>query len=503
LSLTGAVSGAFLEDPVSAGDLPQWVLAYARREHLFTPGDRVLLAVSGGPDSVALLHLLTRLAPELALDLGVAHFDHGLRGEDSRGDAGFVADLAGRLGLPFYLARGEVRALARQDKVSIQMAARKLRLQFFQDIRRNHAYAKLALGHTADDQVELFWLRLLRGAGLEGLKGMWPATPEGLVRPLLAVGKAVLLAWLEQEVLSYRVDVSNLSRAYLRNRLRLDLLPLLTRSYNPRLAQTIWRTQSLLQEDERRLARDAAAAWDRVARKLSEDCFALDLKRFFSLEPSLQRRVLRAGVAGLGPAVTLTAAQVASLLDLAGSDRSGGLISLGDKGGNVQVARAGAVLHIMAALPEPPREATRLPDGPGEVASPAGWRWRLNRRAFRPGEPWPPPEVAWLNPARVSLPLTARFWQPGDRFWPQGAPGPKKLHDFLVDAKIPRWLRPHLPLLASAGEIVWVAGLRLAEPVKILADSREIWEITITPSNPGTARIWEILRRVRRGVTPR
>ena len=175
-----------------------WVLAYTRRERLFTPGDRVLVAVSGGPDSVALLHLLMRLAPELDLDLGVAHFDHGLRGEDSRGDAEFVADLARRLGLPCHLGRGEVKAAARRDKVSIQMAARKLRLQFFQDTRRGHGYARLALGHTADDQVELFWLRLLRGAGLEGLKGMWPATPEGLVRPLLAVGKAVLLAWLDR-----------------------------------------------------------------------------------------------------------------------------------------------------------------------------------------------------------------------------------------------------------------------------------------------------------------
>ena len=332
MSPPGALGGAFLEDPISAGDLPEWVLAYARRERLFTPGDRVLVAVSGGPDSVALLHLLLRLAPELSLDLGVAHFDHGLRGEDSRGDAGFVADLARRLGLPCHLGRGEVKAAARRDKVSIQMAARKLRLQFFQETCRGHGYARLALGHTADDQVELFWLRLLRGAGLEGLKGMWPATPEGLVRPLLAVGKAVLLAWLEQEGLPYRVDASNLSRAYLRNRVRLDLLPHLTRGYNPRLAQTIWRTQTLLQEDERLLAREAAVAWDRVARKLAEDCFALDLNRFFSLEPALQTRVLREGVAGLGAGVTLTAPQVASLMALAGSERSGGLISLGEKG---------------------------------------------------------------------------------------------------------------------------------------------------------------------------
>ena len=204
MSLPGDVTPEFLEDPAAAGDLPEWVLTYARREGRLTPGDRVLVAVSGGPDSVALLHLLVRLGPELGLDLGVAHYDHGLSGEDSRGDAVFVADLARRLGLPCHLGRGEVRAAARRDRVSLQMAARKLRLQFFQDTRRRHGYGKLALGHTADDQVELFWLRLLRGAGLEGLKGMWPATPEGLVRPLLAVGKAVLLAWLAREALPYR-----------------------------------------------------------------------------------------------------------------------------------------------------------------------------------------------------------------------------------------------------------------------------------------------------------
>jgi tRNA(Ile)-lysidine synthase len=293
------------------------------------------------------------------------------------------------------------------------------------------------------------------------------------------------------------VDVSNLSRAYLRNRVRLDLLPHLTRGYNPRLAQTIWRTQTLLQDDERLLARDTALAWDRVARKLAEDCFALDLNRFFSLEEALQRRVLRFGVAAMGADLTLTAPQVASLMALAGSERSGGLISLGEKGESVQVARAGAVLHIMKALPAAPREATRLPGCPAAVDSPAGWRWQLSPRACRPGDPWPPPEKAWLNPARVSLPLTARGWQPGDRFWPQGAPGPKKLQDFLVDAKIPRWLRPHLPLVAAAREIVWVAGLRLADPVKLLPAAGEMYEITVTPINPDTARIWEILRRVR------
>jgi tRNA(Ile)-lysidine synthase len=482
-------------DPALAGDLPEAVLDYARREHLFTSNDRVLVAVSGGPDSVALLHLLMQLHPVMGLELGVAHYDHGLRGEDSRRDAEFVADLAQRLGLPCHLGRGQVKEAALRDKVSIQMAARKLRRQFFQETRNDHFYTKLALGHTADDQVELFWLRLLRGAGLEGLKGMEPATPEGLVRPLLAVGKAVLLAWLEQKNLAYRVDASNLSRAYLRNRVRLDLLPHLTQFYNPRLAQTIWRTQALLREDESVLRQDTVAAWNRIARRLAEDCFALDLERFLALEEALQRRVLRFGVTKIGANLTLTAAQVGSLLALAKSERSGGLISLGE---NAQFARAAANLHILRSLPEPSREVTVLPDCPGEVESPEGWRFRLTRRPSQPGDSWPSPEVAWFNPARVSLPLKVRGWRAGDRFWSQGAPGPKKLQDFLVDAKIPRWLRPHLPLVTSAKEIIWVAGLRLAEPVKFLPASRDILELAVTPTTTDTTRISEILRQIRK-----
>jgi tRNA(Ile)-lysidine synthase len=191
------------------------------------------VAVSGGPDSVALLHLLHRLGPEWGLVLGVAHFDHGLRGEASREDARFVAELAQALGLPFHGGEGDVRRAARTHRVSLQMAARRLRLDFLHKVRQDRRYHRLALGHTADDQVELFFLRLLRGAGAGGLKGMWPRTPEGLVRPLLAVGKDAVLAWLRHEGLAYREDRSNLSRSYLRNRVRLDLVPGLQQRLQP------------------------------------------------------------------------------------------------------------------------------------------------------------------------------------------------------------------------------------------------------------------------------
>jgi tRNA(Ile)-lysidine synthase len=529
----------------AAPGLEAWVAAYVRREEMFRPGERVLAAVSGGPDSVALLHILQRLSPELGVQLGVAHFDHGLRGAESRDDAGFVGRLAEGLGLLCHWGQGDVRSLSRREKISMQMAARRLRLGFLKETCRGEGYAKLALGHTADDQVELFFLRLFRGAGAEGLKGMWPTTPEGLVRPLLAVGKGVLLAWLAQEGLPYRDDPSNRSRTYLRNRLRLDLLPDLARRYNPRLQEAVWRTQALLQEDERLLAPEISQAWGRVGRELTPGLFALEISGFLALPQALQKRLLRVTLGKLAGDQEVSSAQVESLLALARGSRSGGLISVG-KG---CVARAGRELHFFPQLPPPPQEMTtilpidgqnRLGAGgqqpsaaynpsptlpssktyrglgeefegragdlrsPGppinfKVYSPEGWRWQGRTIPGSLEEPDPlPPRMARLDLERLTPPLRVRYFRPGDRFWPLGAPGPRKLQDFFVDSHIPRWLRPHLPLVTDAGAVIWVVGLRVAESVKARPASKTLLELEVSPGNAYTERIWEVLLAWRR-----
>jgi tRNA(Ile)-lysidine synthase len=496
LPARSVVNLAFLEDPAAAADLPQWVLSFAREQHLFEPGDRVLVAVSGGPDSVALLQLLNRLQSELEVTLAVGHFDHGLRGQESAADAAFVGGLAQQLNLPFHLGRGKVRDLARMQKISLQMAGRRARLDFLRETCRAHTYHRLALGHTADDQIELFWLRLLRGSSREGLKGMWPATPEGLVRPLLSVGKDVVLAWLRQQCLLFRSDSSNLSRAYLRNRVRLDLLPELSRD-NPRFRQAVFRTQTLLMEEEEFLAAATASALDRVVQKLGADCYALDLAGLMALAPALQKRVLRVLAGKISGDHGLTAARVASLLDLARTPRSGGILTLGR---SLQVARAGGELHFFRPWPAPMLGGAEvLAEADGQADSPGGWRWRWHSRTLGPGKAGLPrrPQIARLDRDRVSFPLEARAFRPGDRFRPQGAPGVRKLQDFLVDRKIPRWLRPHLPLLAYGGEILWAPGLGVGETVGLSPDTRNVLEIELTPATANSKRVWEILLRCR------
>ena len=486
--------------PPDPGLLLPTVRGFVLAAELFEPGDRVLVAVSGGPDSVALLHLLVRLGAEWGLNLGVAHFDHGLRGEASRRDARFVFDLARDLELPFHAGEGDVRGLAKAAKISLQMAARRLRLAFLDKVRQDHNYHRVALGHTADDQVELFFLRLLRGAGSEGLKGMWPRTPEGLVRPLLAMGKEVVLAWLHQEQLPYREDQSNLSRRYLRNRVRLDLLPQLQRDYNPRLKAAVWRLMYILQEDERLLAEAAHQAWKAAGRWLTPDWAALSIPRCLALSPGMQTRLLRQTLGRFLSHQEVTSSQVESLLALARGKHSGSSLVIG----NVQVARAGQELHFFPPLPPPPETCATFLDGLGTAESPGGWRLEARKLSeFRPDESPVSPARARLDIDQVSFPLSLRFVLPGDRFWPEGAAGAKKMQDFLVDAKIPRWLRLHLPLVADTRGIVWVPGLRLAESAKLTPETSRVLELAISPTNAATARVWELfLAWISRSATP-
>ncbi|MGQ9922274.1 MAG: tRNA lysidine(34) synthetase TilS, partial [Desulfobacca sp.] len=367
--------------PPLAVMLPRQVAAYIRCHRLIHPQERLLVAVSGGPDSTALLHLLHRLAPRWPFSLAVAHFDHGLRGEASRADAVWVEELAHSLGLPCHLGAGDVRAQQQERRVSCQVAARELRHRFLRDIQEEYGYEKIALGHTADDQLELFFLRLLRGTGPEGLKGMRPGE-RGLIRPLLATDKAAILAWLADARLPFRQDASNLDRRYRRNQIRLDLIPRLL-AYNPRLAAAVARLQGLWQEQEDYLAQETQRA--RGAVQLSGETAGFRLSRagLLVLHPALQKRLLlhACTTAGVDRA-RLTQRHLTALLHLAQRPQTGGAISLP---GGWQVRRVGDELQWLpadqTAPPEPPL-ATEVLLTPPEVGTCSFLHWTFTWETF-------------------------------------------------------------------------------------------------------------------------
>jgi tRNA(Ile)-lysidine synthase len=456
------------------------VQSYIQSRTLVQPDDRILVGVSGGPDSTALLHLLHRLASRWSITLGVVHFDHCLRGAASGADARWVADLAASLGLPCYSGKGDVRSYKASHKISLQTAARELRQQFFQEIRQKHGYRLLALGHTADDQVELFFLRLLRGAGPEGLKGMWPNS-QGIIRPLLETSKSRIVHWLESEGLSYRLDDSNESRRYRRNQLRLDLLPQLEK-YNPRFGEAVRRFQALLQEQEDYLHQEASRILADLMAAPDVIPAVLPLKPFLDLHPSLQKRVFRLASAKAGvPLEGLTSRQVSAALHLCRSSRPTGKISLP---GNWHLVKENHLVSWRRRPSAPPplgAEYTIVePTGAGAFL---GWTftWTV---LLAPAEETiisDSPETVCMDYDKLRWPLRFRTFRPGDRFQPLGMSGTKKLQDFFIDAKIPRWRRLFIPLLLSGDEIIWLAGQRLAEPVKVTPQTRRLFKLQAIP----------------------
>ena len=446
-------------------------------------GAHVLVAVSGGADSVALLHALHALAKRKRWQLTVAHLEHGIRGKDSRDDAAFVRGLARRLNLPCVVGRAKVPQLARQQGVSLEMAAREARYAFLVRTARRVGASLMATAHTADDQVETILLKFLRGAGRGGLSGMAPETVvSGLrvIRPLLAVTRAHIEAYLRAGKYAWREDETNTDPAFLRNRVRHELLPLLERDYNPGIRQTLQRTQAVLAAEDEWL--------DDLARKILAECrdtgwIAPSLarsnagrdpgvhpedektisRRLLGAHPlAARRRVIRLWLFGQGvPEAGLAFDAVSRVDRLLGRSAGSGTVELS---GGWKVQRHYDCLRV--GSPEKaglPAEKVKL-KLPGKTAIP-GWGITLTVALGsglvkeQGGGPGALPARASLNAAVwAQRPLWIRGWKPGDRMIPFGMKGSRKIQDILGDAKVPRAERSRVPVVECEGEIIWIPG---------------------------------------------
>ena len=394
------------------------VLHTIRDRALLAGGERVLVAVSGGPDSTALLHSLVHLAPRLNIELAAAVVDHGLRPE-SAAEAGLVAERCRALGVRCEILTVDVKAACRPH-VSLQEAARNVRLKALQETAARLGCAGVALGHTADDQAETVLFRIVRGTGLSGLGGI-PYQRGILIRPLLDVRRKGIIAFLAKRRIPFIEDPSNANRHYTRVRIRLDLLPLLRRE-NPRVVDALLS-----------LAQDARAI------SLGAPASTLDLT---SVPRRAAALIQRMAVQGQGTRrVSVPQGEV--------------VVSYG----NVEFRPRGR--RDPSIRPSP--ESIRV-EGPGIYYLPG----RGDGRALKLDEgrhPVPPPTGAVIfDAARIERPLEVRAWRPGDRLRPRGGRGSRKVSDLFVDAKIPRELRRELPVLATAdGTILFVAGVRPSE----------------------------------------
>lgn len=486
-----------------------------RRYELVRPGTRVLAAVSGGADSMALLHALHRLRDELALTLTVAHLDHGIR-PDTADDLAVVRAASGELGLPLLYERVDVPARAREKRLNLEQAARLARREFLERAAIEAGAERIALGHTRTDVAETVLLHLLRGAGPRGLRGVLPCTPP-YVRPLILVSRDETRAFCQAEGISFRDDPTNDDRRLVRNAIRLEVLPILAR-FNPQAEAALARAGRLCADAEEALAWTADLVVAEVAR---EGGLALDLLR--NLPPSVQALAVRRAAEAAGAAPEER--HVGQVLDAVAVGRGevylpggvtarigSGILSFDSIAGSPVRDQVWELVRSERSsnLPRPPHPRSRSPRSggpgqekrpPGEPAAPPaaelslrssvpllpadasgaevrveelGWVFRVSLLPRPESLVSPNRLVAYFDPRRIVPPLVVRAVRPGDRLWPLGMDGTKRVGDLLMEARVPRWERARWPVIADGRGVAWVVGVRTSDDHRVMPDATEV-----------------------------
>jgi tRNA(Ile)-lysidine synthase len=454
-------------------------------------GETLVVGVSGGPDSLCLLHAMLALRHELDVELHVAHLEHGIRGRDSLADAAYVRELAESWGLPVTVDHADVPGYARGHRLAVEEAARRVRYLFLSRVAQAIGAQSAAVGHNADDQVETILMHWMRGSGLGGLRGMlpvqllgaeawWSGAPLAVVRPLLEVPRDQIEEYCRQHGLRPRFDRSNLDLTYHRNRIRHELIRHLE-SFNPRIREVLRRSAKAIADDYEYLHLQSIEVWDRLAEEQG-NTITFPLQPWHQLHAALQRQLLREAIRRLRKSLRdITWAHVEQARTGLERLETGARITLPQglflikdySSFTVGEERTYPDLPLLWHSPLDllvPGD-TPLRDSPWIVHSQTMKSPDLPPTALENLDPW----QAYLDLESTGANLILRRRRPGDRFQPLGMGGSSKsLSDFLIDAKVPQHIRDLLPLVVSPRQIVWVAGYRLDERVKITSRTSQV-----------------------------
>ena len=527
-------------------DIESKVIAFVRRYNLILPAESIVVGVSGGADSVCLLHILAKWQNRLDIKLHAAHLNHQLRGAESDGDAEYVADLAASLGIAVTIGKRDVAEYRSRRNCPVEEAARELRYDFLARVASDVGARRVAVGHTKDDQVETILMHILRGTGTSGLRGLEPSTPMirgnhrvslrakrsnlSVIRPLLDITRQQTLSYCQQHQLKPRFDSSNLSLSFLRNRLRLELLPSL-RKYNPNVDEALLRLARIATDDNAFIEQQASQWWDEASRQ-EKSAIYLDKEKIGSLPAALQSQLIRLAVGRiLGDTRDIEANHIEAIRNLltkpvgkrislphglicwseydevAIASLSPSLPAIPKKRSNQRISlrvnptKKNLRQLLSSTCPFPPLQGKFPLKLPGETVLP-GWkviasivqrqaaslslsgtsplprRERIKVRVKSPSN-----LAAEFDLHKVGTELFVRQRQPGDKFQPLGMDMPKKLQDFMVDAKIPLAWRDQIPIVCSPQQIIWVVGWRIDDRVRVTEATKEILRLEFVKSS--------------------
>ncbi len=449
---------------------------------MIEPLETILVCVSGGKDSVTLLHLLHEMRKEWQIKLAIAHVNHKLRGKASDLDEAFVKHLAQKFKTPFLTTSVSVKEIAKSRKISIEEAARGARYQFFEQAAERIGAQKIALGHTQDDQAETVLMRLVTGTGLKGLQAVRPKRKLGdacLIRPLIEISRDEINSFVKKNSLSFREDKSNSSHLFLRNRIRKQLIPLLERSFNPQVKRVLARLPHLLDADLAFLEETANLFYRRLAHEKSSGEIAFARKPFEQLKPAIQYRLIGHAIRQLSGAEFDFEHWNKFLDGLASKTRT-----------RVQLPR-----QLVASMS---RDGVRI-SGPSRLRTSFHYLIFPGMKLFIPEinatvncelvlkrpRPIKKSDLSFeiLDCSSLTFPLEITGRRQGDRFQPFGQMLPMKLKKFLINRRIPEEERDRLPIARLSGKIVWIGGVGFADPFKVTSQTKQCIRLSCMHGN--------------------
>ena len=470
-----------------------------RAYNMIEPGDSVLVCVSGGPDSVALLHIILSLAQRFSLRVGVAHLNHCLRQKDSDDDAEFVAFLARKFDLPCYIKKEDVSKYRHEKKLSPEEAARIVRYRFFENAAEKYMFNKIALGHNADDNAELVIMHLLRGSGPLGISGIPPVRDGKIVRPLIKLTKSELLEFLTVNELKFVLDKSNNDQRYLRNRIRHRLIPHLKSSYNRKIVETINRFASIISSEEEWIDDLINSMFNKSVLSAENNSVTLSIFSINELHIAARRRIIRKAIAEIkGNLRRITFSHIDSISSLLNSGPALGHIDLPDR---IRIKRDGDTVSFsqekvaLRDLHKKLINENKLSFEYRILKPETGFKTEISllikelglnmefseidienlSDIYRAGH-----NVAFFDMDKLGFPLVLRNVRPGDRFQPFGMSGTQRVKKYFINNKITRIQRAKCPILLSQEKIMWVVGCRIDDFFKVKQSTRNILKVEVS-----------------------
>lgn len=439
-----------------------------REKHLFGPDDTLIVAVSGGADSTALLDILTRL-PGYNLRLIAAHLNHRLRGVESDADEEFCRKLALAYPIPFESSRVDVLEAAKSGQMNLEDAGRRARIDFFTQLRKKHDAAAVVLAHHADDQAETILMRLIRGSGMTGLSGMSYRNSSSFVRPLLNISRSDIEQYLNRHALTWREDASNRDTTFLRNRIRHELLPVLE-TYNPAIRSNLSTTSSVISGDGALLDELTEQAFSRTCR-MEVGTVVCGVSQLNELNQALRRRTVRLAFKNLtGNLDGVSLCHIDAICTMLDAARPSSRLALPQ--GVTCVREYDRLLFqrktetVLESAPE------ILIPAPGVYQLPGGGLLTIEFSELPADFRTLPADTLFVNPDKTGFPWLLRTFRPGDRIIPFGMSGRKKVKEIFIDKKIPQSERMRIPLLFSGTDLIWIAGVCASELCRIDSSSK-------------------------------